>query len=434
MQDRRQFLGAFALPALGAGLAPALVSPRGLERVRAAFAGQDGADPQELAGEEALWFEVSQAFTVDRSIVNLNNGGVSPSPASVQAAHKRHLDFSNELPPHNLWRVLDPQVEGVRAQLALLFGCEAEELAITRNASESLQTCQLGLDLARGDEILTSDQDYPRMLTTFRQRERREGLVLVTVKLPVPSEDEAEVVRRFEAAITPRTRLILCSQVVFLTGQILPVRALVRLGRARGIPVIVDGAHAFAHFPFTQADLECDYYGTSLHKWLFAPHGTGMLYVRREKIAGLWPLMAAPEERRADIRKFEEIGTHPAAGYVATGEAIAFHLALGPERKAARLRYLRDLWARRLLHSDRVRMHTSLDPRFSCGIATFEVEGLDPGALQRHLWERHKIFTVAIEHEDFRGLRISPSVYTLPAEIERFCSVVERAIREGLPS
>ena len=435
IQDRRQFLSAAALPAATAVLGPALVEPPGLERLSALCAELEGSDPQALAMDEALWAQVSQAFTVDRSVVNLNNGGVSPSPAVVQSAHKRHLDYSNELPPHHLWQVLDRQVDGVRAQLARLFGCDSEEVAITRNASESLQTCQQGFDLERGDEVLTSDQDYPRMLTTFRQRERRDGLVLRTIPLPIPCEDPAEVVRRFEAAITPRTRLILCSHVVFLTGQILPVREVVELGRRRGIPVVVDGAHAFAHFPFTRDELGCDYYGTSLHKWLFAPHGTGMLYVRKDRIASLWPLMAAPAERDGDIRKFEEIGTHPAAGYLAIGEALAFHHMLGPARKAARLRFLRDHWARRLLaKSDRVRLYTSLDPRFSCGIATVGFEGLESGALQGHLWERHKILTTGITHEGIDGLRVTPSVYTELEELDRFCDAVEQVLEKGLPS
>ncbi len=387
-----------------------------------------------LAGDEAFWFEVQQAFTVDRSLVNLNNGGVSPSPAVVQQAMKRHLDYSNTAPSYAMWQVLEPQREGVRQRLARFFGCDAEELALTRNASESLQICQLGFDLEPGDELLTTNQDYPRMISTFLQRERREGIVLRRFSLPVPAEDPDRVVRLFEQHVTPRTRLILISHIVNITGQILPVRDVVRMARRRGIPVIVDGAHSFAHWPFAAGDLDCDYYGTSLHKWLFAPHGTGLLYVRREKIAGLWPLMAAPSEMTENVRKFEEIGTHPAANFLAIGEALTFHEALGPARKAARLRHLRDAWAGRLLRHDRVRLHTSLDPRFSCGIATVQVEGVDSVALVDHLWQQHRIITTAIRHEEFEGVRVTPSVYTLPEEIERFCEATERVIERGLPA
>jgi len=431
---RRAFLGSISYPALGAlgwaALQPAL-SPRA-HAVMRDLAGHGG-EPAAVARDETFWFEVQQAFTIDRTLINLNNGGVSPAPATVQAAHKRHLDYSNTAPTYAMWQVLEPQREGVRQRLARNFDCDAEELALTRNSSESLQICQLGIDLKSGDEVLTTTQDYPRMITTFKQRERREGIVLRQFKIPIPAEDPGEIVRLFEQNITDRTRIILMSHMINITGQILPVRDVVQMARRKGIPVIVDGAHTFAHFPFTHADLDCDYYGTSLHKWLFAPHGTGLLYVRRDKIRELWPMMAAVDEQSDDIRKFEEIGTHPAAGYLAIGEALTFHEGLGAARKAARLRYLRDTWAQRLLENDRVRLHTSLDPEFSCGIATVQVEGVDTRALNQHLWNRHRIITVGIVHDEFEGLRVSPSVYTSPHELDRFCDVIEKVLRDGLP-
>ncbi len=272
------------------------------------------------------------------------------------------------------------------------------------------------------------------MINTFLQREDREGIKLVRFSIPVPCEDSAEIVRRFEQQITPRTRLILMCHIINLTGQILPVKDVVRMARRRGIPVIVDGAHSFAHWPFVQEDLDCDYYASSLHKWLFAPHGTGLLYVRKDKIDKLWPLMAAPEELSGDIRKFEEIGTHPAANYLAIGEALTFHEGLGAARKAARLRFLRDYWADRLLEHDRVRLHTSRKPEFSCGIATVEIDGIDSGELNSHLWKEHRILAVAIQHAEFQGIRVSPSVYTTREELDRLCDAFEHVIREGLPA
>src|SRR5262249_49055823 len=230
---------------------------------------------------------------VDRSIINLNNGGVSPSPRVVQTAMQRNLDFSNAAPAYNMWSVLEPQREGVREKLAAEFGCDKDELALTRNASESLEICQMGLELKRGDEVLTTTQDYPRMITTFKQMERRQGIVLKQFKIPVPCEDLGQIVKLFAANMTPKTRMILMSHVINLTGQVCPVRDVVAVARKSKIPVIVDGAHAFAHLDFKIRDLDCDYYGSSLHKWLCAPHGTGILYVRKDKIAGLWPLMAA---------------------------------------------------------------------------------------------------------------------------------------------
>ncbi|MFQ5889294.1 MAG: aminotransferase class V-fold PLP-dependent enzyme [Gemmatimonadota bacterium] len=436
LYDRRRFLGAIGLPTFAAvaGIpfpAPRLSAGRA-SRIAAELAARPGA-PDQVAADEDFWDEVARAFTVDRSLINLNNGGVSPSPAFVQDAMKRHLDYSNQAPVYTMWRVLEPQREGVRARLAREWNTDAEEIALTRNASESLQICQFGFDLEPGDEILTTNQDYPRMITTFEQRERRQGVVLRQISIPTPAEDTAEVVRRFEEAVTRRTRLILMCHMINLTGQILPVRDVVRMARARGIPVIVDGAHALAHFDFKISDLDCDYYSTSLHKWLFAPHGTGLLYVRRDKIVDLWPLMAASEEMDEDIRKFEEIGTHPAANYLAIAEALTFHQGIGGKRKEARLIYLRDYWARRLLERDRVRLHTSLKPGFACGIATVEIEGIEPGALAAWLWEKHRILSTPITHDEFRGLRISPSVYTTLEELDRFVEVMDLVIRHGLP-
>lgn len=322
----------------------------------------------------------------------------------------------------------------MRARLARGWGVSPEEVAITRNASESLQICQLGLDLKPGDEVLATTHDYPRMITTFRQRERREGIKLVQFKPPIPAEDPNAVLRLYEERLTPRTKLVLVSHVVNITGQVMPVREIVELCRRKGVPVIVDGAHSFAHLDFDLAELGCDYFATSLHEWLFAPHGTGMLYVRKDRIPALWPMMAAPAGMDGDIRKFEEIGTHPAANFLAIGEALTFHQGIGGARKEARLRHLRDTWAERLLASGRAKLHTSLDPRFSCGIATVEIDGLDTAKLNDWLWKRHKILTVAIIHDEFRGLRVTPSVYTTMEELDRFCSAVEQAMREGLPA
>jgi isopenicillin-N epimerase len=435
MPTRRSFLASLGLPAAaalgGVPLAPLLTNrARGLARELASHS----APAEVMARDEAVWAEVARAFTVDRSLVNLNNGGVSPSPAWVQEAMKQYLDYSNKAPTYTMWQVLEPQREGVRARMAREWGVDPEEIAFTRNASEGLQICQFGLDLQRGDEILTTTQDYGRMITTFQQRERREGVVLRQITIPTPAEDAAEVVRRFEAAITPRTRMILACHMINLTGQILPVKEITALGRARGIPVIVDGAHALAHNHFRLDELDVDFYATSLHKWLFAPHGTGLLYVRRERIPEVWPLQAAPEKMDGDIRKFEEIGTHPAANTLAIGESLTFHQGLGGERKAARLVYLREHWMQRLASLDRIRIHTSRKPGLACGLATVEIVGEEPGAVAGHLWNRHRIIATPIVHAEFRGLRITPSVYTTLEELDRFSDAMEGVARRGLPA
>ncbi len=435
MYTRRKFLGAIGLPAVAAAAGVPLTP---LRFSRAAEIADElrkhPGSPAEVAEDEDFWFEVAQAFTVDRSLINLNNGGVSPSPAWVQEAMKLHLDYSNKAPVYTMWRILEPQRETVRERLAREWGVDAEEVALTRNASEGLQICQFGYDLQRGDEVLTTTQDYPRMLTTFKQRERREGIVLRQFSIPVPCEDPAEIVRRFEQNITPRTRLILMCHMINLTGQILPVREVVAMARRHGIPVIVDGAHSLAHHDFKISDLECDNYSVSLHKWLFAPHGTGLLYVRRDKIREIWPLMAAPEPMDDNIRKFEEIGTHPAANYLAIAEALTFHQGIGGARKEARMVYLRDYWAKRLLEHDRVRLHTSLAPGMACGLANVEIVGVEPGELTNWLWQEHRIIVTPIGHAEFQGIRVTPSVYTTLEELDRFIEAMEHVANHGLPA
>ena len=435
MQSRRGFLGTITLPA-AAALAGLPLRPTELKADALDIAldlSSHPGKPLEVADDEEFWFQVQRAFTVDRTLVNLNNGGVSPAPALVQDAMKRHQDFSNLAPTYTMWQILQPQREGVRERMARQWGVDPEEIAFTRNASESLQILQFGHDLERGDEVLTTTQDYGRMITTFDQRGRREGIVLKQIQIPVPAEDPAEVVRLFEEAITPRTRLILACHMINLTGQILPVSELTAMARRHGIPLIIDGAHALAHFDFDIDELDVDNYTTSLHKWLFAPHGTGLLYVRRDKIADIWPLMAARENRDADIRKFEEIGTHPEAPYLSIGEALSFHQGVGPARKEARLVYLRNYWADRLLENDNVRLHTSLEPGFACGIANVEIDGVAPNDLRDHLWDEHRIITVSINHAEFQGVRVSPSVYTTLPELDRFIDIMDGVAKHGLP-
>jgi selenocysteine lyase/cysteine desulfurase len=430
MYNRRQFLGAISIPA-SAALAVTFLDPIRIGRIAQAFA-KESKSTLQIARDEKLWFEVQQAFTVDRSIINLNSGGVSPSPAVVQEAMKRYLDYSNTAPVYTMWRILEPQKEGVRNRLARFFGSDAEEIALTRNASEGLEICQYGFDLKPGDEVLTTNQDYPRMITTWQQLERRQGIVLKQFSIPVPSEDEDEILALFEQNITTKTRLILMCHMINLTGQILPVKKIVQLARNKGIPVIVDGAHSFAHFAFHNSDLDCDYFATSLHKWTYAPHGSGMLYVRKEKIESLWPLMAAPQNMDSDIRKFEEIGTHPAANYVAIADALTFNNGIGMEKKEARMRFLRDYWVKRLLIHDRVILHTSLNPKYSCGIANVQIERIDSGDLAAHLWKKYRIIVTSIKHPEFEGIRISPNLFTTLEELDRFTEAMEEIIKKGI--
>lgn len=431
--DRREFLGTIAKPAALATVAisnPTLMA-KAITKIKTAVG-----NPKDIARDESYWREIQQGYTADRGLINLNNGGVSPSPTVVMNALKRHLDFSNTSPAYSMWRILEPQKETVRRRMARFFNCNPEEIALTRNASEGLQICQNGLDLKAGDEVLTTTQDYGRMIATFKQRECRDGIVMKQFKIPIPAENENEIVRLFEKNITPKTKMILMCHMINITGQILPVKKVVSMAKKYNIPVIVDGAHTFAHFDFNLDDLGCDYYATSLHKWLSAPFGTGMLYVRRNKIVDLWPMQAAwsNECKKDDIRKFEEIGTHPCPNKIAIGDALTFQQGIGSKNKEARLIYLRDRWAKRLLKNDRVKLHTSLKPGKSCAIATVEIKGIETSAVAKELWDKYRIFVVAINHDEFTGCRVTPHVYTTIEEIDRFADAMENIIKNGVSS
>jgi isopenicillin-N epimerase len=398
-------------------------------RVSAATAAAADRPAAEIAADEGYWREIQQAFTLDRTIINLNNGYTCPSPRVVHEALKRYLDISNQAPIYYMWNLMEPNIESVRRNLAAEAGCDPEELAITRNASEALQICQLGIDLKPGDEVVTTNQDYGRMLDTWDQRARRDGITVKKISFPVPSENLSELAGRIERALTPKTKVLHFCHVTNLTGQLFPVRDLCRMARGRGIQTIVDGAHAFAHFPFKLRDLECDYYGTSLHKWLLAPVGTGFLYVRREHIESLWPLTPAAAAKAKDIRKFEEVGTHPAANHNAIAEALAFHQAIGIERKSARLQYLKNRWARRLEKQPGVKILTSFDPSQSWGLANVSLDGTDPSKIYDHLWSRYRIIVAPIKHAEYQGLRVTPNIYTTLDELDTFSGAIEGLLK-----
>src|SRR5690349_20106389 len=433
MKTRRDFL---SIAGKTLGLA-ALTSPTIgalLKEVEAASRNVAHLAPEQVAMDEDYWSIIQNSFTVTRGIVNLNNGGVSPSPRIVTEALVRYIWQQEDATAYTMWQLLEPQSETIRTGLAEMFGVDREEIAITRGASEGLETLLLGLDLKSGDEVLTTTQDYPRMLTTIRQRERREGIKLNLIQIPVPPKNINEITDAFERAITPRTRLVQIAHQINLTGQITPVKAVCQMARRHGIETVVDGAHSFAQFYFKQPDLDCDYFATSLHKWLYSPKGTGLLFVKRDKISKVWPLFAAEEKEAGDIRKFEEIGTHSAAPRLAIGESMLFHNSIGGKRKEARLRYLSRYWMNRLKDVPKIGFNTSFDPNQSCAIANVKVEGIEPTAIGSYLFNKHRIFTTPIVHEEFKGIRITPNVYTTLNELDRFCDLMEQIARKGLPA
>ncbi|PYR33655.1 MAG: aminotransferase V [Acidobacteria bacterium] len=435
MWSRRAFLG------LGGAVGTAVASRSfaGFARLEAAGAAVADRTPEDVAQDEFYWREIQEAFTLDRTLINLNNGNTCPSPRVVLEATKRYMDMSNMLPVHYRGDI-ERHLQTVRRGLAKEFGFDEDEVALTRNASESLQIVQNGLDLAPGDEVITTEQDYPRMLTTWDQRRRRDKITVTRLQFPVPTTED-DLYQRFERAITPRTKVFHFCHITNLTGQLFPVQRLSRLARSRGIQTVVDGAHAIAHFPFKIRDLECDYYGVSLHKWLLAPIGNGLLYVRRENIPKLWPLQAVPERQANDVRKFEAIGTYPTAIRAAVGEALAFHQAIGAERKAARLRYLTLRWANALKSNPRVKILSSLEPGQTWGLAMVGIDGVDSRALAQFMMDKYRIVINAVvggqppnQVFDYTGLRVTPNVYTTLQEIDTFVEAMQDAAKNGVPA
>ena len=432
MLNRRAFLR------LGGTIPAAAVAMKAarLEHVVAASAAVADRSPDDVAADEFYWREIQGAFTLDRELTNLNNGNSCPSPRVVHEAVKRYMDMANMLPvTYN--NGIGRNFQTIRRRMAAEFGCAEDTLAFTRNASESLQIAQNGIDLKPGDEVITTEQDYPRMLTTWDQRVRRDKIKVVRLNFPVPTTQD-DLYRRFEKAITPQTKVFHFCHITNLTGQLFPVQRLSRLARSRGILTIVDGAHALAHFPFKLSDLECDYYGVSLHKWLLAPIGNGLLYVRKERIANTWPLQAASERQANDIRKFEAIGTHPQPIRAGIAEALAFHQAVGAERKAARLRYLTMRWAQRLKDNPRIKIHSSLEPGETWGLACVGIDGITPANLTSFMFNKYRIVTVAIDRQsqnldlDYAGIRVTPNIYSTLEEIDTFAMAMEDALKHGV--
>ena len=422
--DRRKFLrtlaGTFGL----AGTVPFYSSANGRSLLDA-LACYQPVPARQLAGDETFWRQVKMAYSVSPAIVNLNNGGVSPQPIVVQEAVERYNRMSNEAPSYYMWRILDKGREPVRAKLAGLAGCSPEEIAINRNASEALETVIFGLQLKAGDEVVLTRQDYPNMINAWKQRAKRDGVVLKWLSFDFPIEDGGQIVKAFASAFTPRTKVVHITHIINWNGQVMPAREIAREARNRGIETLVDGAHSFCHLDFEVPGLECDYFGTSLHKWLCAPFGSGMLYVRKEKIASLYPLFSAPEPESSDIRKFENLGTRSFAIEQAIAQAADFHLMIGAERKQERLLYLRRYWVEQAQGIPGFQLFSPSGALHSCAIALAGLSGVENQTLSDWLFRDCQIHTVPIQWENISGIRVTPNVYTLTEDLDRLVEALK---------
>lgn len=380
--------------------------------------------PNEAVTDEDFWGWVKEQYTVSPNLLDLNNGGVSPQPKVVQDAHIRFYQFSNEGPSYYMWRTLDEGREGLRTKLAELAGCDAEELAINRNATEGLNTVIFGLNLKAGDEVVLTKQDYPNMINAWKQREKRDGIKLVWLNLDLPIENEDEIVRQYVNAFNSKTKIVHVTHLINWTGQILPIRKIADEAHKRGIEVIGDGAHTFGHTDFRISDLGCDYFATSLHKWLCAPFGSGLLWIKKEKIKNIWALLSSVEPDGTDIRKFESLGTRSFASEMAIGNAVDFHNVIGSKRKEERLRYLTDYWINKVSDLKRVSFLQPKNKQFYCAISNIAVEGMKPGEVAKKLHDKYRIHTVAIDWENIHGVRVTPHVYTSTKDLDRLVTAV----------
>ena len=428
MDNRRSFLSKMGILSATAMTAN-LLQPAWGRNLESALNKAVNIPASELASDEDFWYYIQQSYTIAPDFINLNNGGVSPAPKTVAEAVKRYYDLCNEGPSYYMWRILDQGREPLRRNLAQLAGCDAEEIALHRNASEALETVIFGIELKAGDEVVLSKQDYPNMIGAWRQREKREGIKLVWINLELPSENEDYLVSQYTNAFTSNTKVVQVTHMINWIGQKMPVRKIADAAKEKNIDVLVDGAHTFAQFEFLIPDINCDYFGTSLHKWLGAPIGTGLLYVRKEKIKSIWPLFGAGDKEDDNIRKFEHLGTRPFFIEEAVDKAIDFYVMIGAKRKEERLLYLKNYWMNKVKDMPKVQLHTSLKKQFGCAIGMVSVEGKTAGELDGFLWDNYRIHTVGINWENIHGVRVTPNVYTTTRNLDRLVEAIGKFSR-----
>jgi selenocysteine lyase/cysteine desulfurase len=428
--QRRSFLG-YAAAATAMPIIPSFLKPDAnldwIQTYKNNFL--EPSSTSSLAVDEQFWYQIKTMYSASPGLLNLNNGGVSPQPLIVQEAFERYTRMCNEAPSYYMWRILDQGREPLRQRLADLAGSSPEELAVVRNASEALETIIFGLRLQKGDQVVVCKLDYPNMMNAWKQREHRDGIILKWVDLDLPKMSNKEIIEAFAEQITPDVRVVHITHLINWNGHILPAREIADIAHAHGAEVIIDGAHSFAHLQFTIPELGADYFGTSLHKWLCAPFGSGLLYVRKDKIAQLYPLLANEDPESADIRKFEALGTRSFAIEQAIGQAIDFHLSIGSELKQERLQYLKNYWTTGVVDHPRIHIHTDTSHKRSCALAVVSIDGKTPAQLGETLHNQYKIHTTGIDYHNVKGVRVTPHVYTVKSDLDRLISAL-RAIAE----
>jgi selenocysteine lyase/cysteine desulfurase len=411
--DKRRFLQATGGATLGLMFGPSLLAQYAAKAAT------------EVAGDEPFWAAVRGQFRLTGEYINLENGYYCFQPEPVLDAFIGNVRSVNLEASHYMRTRQADDKRRARERLAAFAGCSPEELIITRNTTESLDTVISGFDWKAGDEAVLANQDYGAMIDMFKLQARRFGMRNRFVDIPMDPKTDDEVVTVYSHALTSKTRLLMIPHMVNITGHILPVRAICDMAHAQGVQVMVDASHTFAHLDYQIRDLNCDYYGASLHKWLATPLGAGVLHVRRDHIEKLWPIYGDETIPADDIRKLNHTGTHPVHTDLTIERALAFHEMIGTARKEARLRHLQRYWTDRVRGLKNIVLNTPSDPRRSCAIANVGVRGLAPKELAQALLEKHHVFTVAIDGAGVQGVRVTPQVYTSTAELDRFVSALE---------
>jgi selenocysteine lyase/cysteine desulfurase len=415
--NKRSFLKGLAV--LTAGTIPSLHAMDNLIRSVSHLS------PDTLAGDEDFWNNIRGGYRLKPDYINLENGYYCFLPQETLENYINHVREVNYQGSYYMRTVQRENKRKAAARLAAIAGCSPEELVITRNTTESLDMIIGGQDWKAGDEAVMAEQDYGAMLNMFKQVSKRFGVVNRMVSVPNHPQHDEEIVELYESAITPKTKLLMVCHMINITGQILPIRKICDMAHRKGVKVMVDGAHAFAHFRYSIPELGCDYYGSSLHKWLSVPLGAGILYVKKENVASIWPVFAPYDMKEDDIYRLNHTGTHPVYTDLAINNAVDYYEKLGAERKEARLRYLQQYWTSKVRELPHVVVNTPVDPVRSCGIANVGIKGMKPQELADTLMKKYAIYTVAIDGANVHGCRITPNIYTTPRELDVFVSALK---------
>lgn len=375
---------------------------------------------------EKLWQQVKQSFTVSSNILYLNSAGLCPQPKVVQETVERYNRMVNDAPTYYMNRVLNADIAIVRQKLAELAGCATDEIAIQANAIMSMYHIIFGMEFKPGDEVILTKQDYSSVKVAYEQLAQRSKVKLVWLDLDLVNDNKATIIQKFARAVTPRTKLMHITHMINWTGLILPVKEICAIARKKNIVTLVDGAQTFAQLNFKVPDLGCDFFATSLHKWLCAPTGTGMLYARKEKMPLVYPLYGSPNPTNDNINKFEHVGTIMKSAQLGVSAAVDFHYQIGSALKEKRLQYLKNYWIDGIKHLPGIKINTPVGASYSCAVAHFSSDKIDSKTLVNNFFRKHRIHVLKVNLEQLQGIRVSPNIFTTTRDLDRFITAVQR--------